>query len=112
MVERRVCSFCGNEIEPGTGKMYVKVDGTTYNFCKNKCEKNLIDLKRIPRRTRWTQAYGREKSAKMSTKEKKVSKKSKGKAVKKGTVKKKKTLKAKPRSKEEGKEKTEKKPEK
>ncbi|MCK5342091.1 MAG: 50S ribosomal protein L24e, partial [Candidatus Heimdallarchaeota archaeon] len=21
MVERRTCSFCGNEIEPGTGKM-------------------------------------------------------------------------------------------
>jgi large subunit ribosomal protein L24e len=69
MVERRVCSFCGNEIEPGTGKMYVKIDGTIYNFCKNKCHKNLIDLKRVPRRTKWTQPYMREKSSKTSTNE-------------------------------------------
>lgn len=100
MVERRVCSFCGNEIEPGTGKMYVKVDGTTYNFCKNKCHKNLIDLKRVPRRTKWTQAYGREKSAKTSVKDKKVSKKKKGKPEKKGPIKKKKALKAKPKGKD------------
>ena len=25
MVERRTCSFCGNEIEPGTGKIYAKI---------------------------------------------------------------------------------------
>jgi large subunit ribosomal protein L24e len=75
MVERRVCSFCGNEIEPGTGKMYVKIDGTIYNFCKNKCHKNLIDLKRVPRRTKWTQPYMREKSSKTSTKGKKTPKK-------------------------------------
>lgn len=81
-MERRVCSFCGNEIEPGTGKIYVKVDGTVFNFCKNKCFKNLIELKRIPRRTRWTQPYLREKSTKMSAKEKKVSKRRKGKSTK------------------------------
>jgi large subunit ribosomal protein L24e len=79
MVERRVCSFCGNEIEPGTGKMYIKIDGSTFNFCGNKCQKNLIVLKRVPRRVRWTQPYMREKSAKMSTKGKKASKKRKGK---------------------------------
>ena len=28
MVERRKCSFCGNEIEPGTGKIYAKKDGS------------------------------------------------------------------------------------
>jgi large subunit ribosomal protein L24e len=75
MVERRVCSFCGNEIEPGTGKMYVKIDGTIYNFCKNKCHKNLIDLKRVPRRTKWTQPYMREKSSKTPIKDKKAPKK-------------------------------------
>lgn len=74
MVERRVCSFCGNEIEPGTGKMYVKIDGTIYNFCKNKCHKNLIKLRRIPRRTGWTQPHMREKSSK-TTGKKKASKK-------------------------------------
>jgi large subunit ribosomal protein L24e len=54
MVERRKCSFCGNEIEPGTGKIYAKKDGTVFNFCKNKCQKNMIDLKRVPRRVRWS----------------------------------------------------------
>jgi large subunit ribosomal protein L24e len=72
MVERRVCSFCGNEIEPGTGKMYVKIDGTIYNFCKNKCHKNLIELRRIPRRTGWTQPHMREKSSQMAGKGKKA----------------------------------------
>ena len=75
MVERRVCSFCGNEIEPGTGKMYVKIDGTVYNFCKNKCHKNLIELHRIPRRTGWTQPHMREKSSKTKGKPKTASKK-------------------------------------
>ncbi len=78
MVERRVCSFCGNEIEPGTGKIYIKTDGTVFNFCGHKCHKNLIVLKRVPRRIRWTQPYMRERAAKMSTKGKKVSKKKKG----------------------------------
>lgn len=95
MVERRVCSFCGNEIEPGTGKIYVKIDGTIFNFCRNKCHKNLIELKRIPRRTRWTQSYVREKSTKTSAKETKVSKSKKGKLVKGETGKRKKVLKIK-----------------
>jgi large subunit ribosomal protein L24e len=72
MVERRVCSFCGNEIEPGTGKMYVKIDGTVYNFCKNKCHKNLVELHRVPRRTGWTQPHIREKSSKAPGKKKKT----------------------------------------
>jgi len=31
MVERRTCSFCGNEIEPGTGKIFAKKDGTVFH---------------------------------------------------------------------------------
>ncbi|MCJ7517954.1 MAG: 50S ribosomal protein L24e [Methanomassiliicoccales archaeon] len=59
MVERKVCSFCGNEIEPGTGRMYVKKDGSVYSFCTHKCYKNMIHLRRVPRRTLWTrQARG------------------------------------------------------
>jgi large subunit ribosomal protein L24e len=54
MVERRTCSFCGNEIEPGTGKLFVKKDGTVFNFCKSKCQINMLDLKRIPRRVLWS----------------------------------------------------------
>jgi large subunit ribosomal protein L24e len=59
MVERRTCSFCGNEIEPGTGKLFVKKDGTVFNFCKNKCQKNMLDLGRVPRRVRWSKYYAK-----------------------------------------------------
>jgi large subunit ribosomal protein L24e len=65
MVERRVCTFCGSEIEPGTGRMYIKKDGTVSNFCTSKCFKNLIQLGRIPRRTTWTRYYAREKQIRM-----------------------------------------------
>ena len=59
MVERRICSFCGTEIEPGTGKIFVRKDGTVLNFCKNKCQKNLLKLNRIPRRVRWSKHYSK-----------------------------------------------------
>ena len=54
MVDKRTCSFCGQDIEPGTGKMYVKKDGTKYHFCSLKCQKNLVNLKRVNRNVRWT----------------------------------------------------------
>jgi len=65
MVELKVCSFCGSEIEPGTGTMFVKKDGTVYLFCTNKCSKNMIDMSRVPRRVTWTRAYAREKEVRM-----------------------------------------------
>lgn len=65
MVERRVCTFCGDEIEPGTGRMYIKKDGIVYNFCSSKCFKNLVELGRVPRRTTWTRYYAREKQVRM-----------------------------------------------
>ncbi len=65
MVERRVCTFCGNEIEPGTGRMYVKKDGVTYQFCTSKCYKNMVELKRVPRRTTWTSWHAREKQVRL-----------------------------------------------
>jgi large subunit ribosomal protein L24e len=63
MVEKRNCSFCGDAIEPGTGKMYVKKDGSVFNFCSNKCKKNNINLGRVSRRTRWTVRYGELKAS-------------------------------------------------
>ncbi|MEM5782605.1 MAG: 50S ribosomal protein L24e, partial [Candidatus Aenigmatarchaeota archaeon] len=36
------CSFCGNEIEKGTGTMFVKNDGKIFFFCSSKCEKNML----------------------------------------------------------------------
>ncbi len=65
MVERRVCTFCGSEIEPGTGRMYVKKDGVVYNFCTSKCFKNMVLLGRVPRRTTWTRYFEREKEIRM-----------------------------------------------
>lgn len=47
------CSFCNTEIKSGTGKMYVKKDGTVLWFDTNKCEKNMIKLGRIPRKVEW-----------------------------------------------------------
>ena len=83
MVEKRNCSFCGEPIEPGTGKIYIKKDGTVYNFCTNKCKKNRIDIGRVPRRTKWTVRYNelkasslsREKAAKETTEAEKPAKK-------------------------------------
>ncbi len=49
------CSFCGNEIEKGTGKMFVKNDGKLFYFCSSKCEKNLFKLNRTPRNMKWTE---------------------------------------------------------
>jgi len=53
-VEIKRCSFCDGEIEPGTGKMFVKRDGSLLYFCSSKCEKNMLKLGRNPRRIRWT----------------------------------------------------------
>ena len=62
MPETRQCVFCGVKIEPGTGKIYVKTDGKTFIFCGNKCQKNMIVLRRKDRETRWTDKYAQEKA--------------------------------------------------
>ena len=49
------CSFCGKDIEKGTGTMFVKNDGKLFYFCSSKCEKNLFKLNRIPRTVKWTE---------------------------------------------------------
>lgn len=55
MLDTRICSFCGETIEPGSGKMFVRRDGTIYYFCTTKCQNN-YELGRAPRRVRWTAA--------------------------------------------------------
>jgi large subunit ribosomal protein L24e len=55
----RTCTFCGNDIEPGTGKMFIRKDGTIYFFCSSKCQKNMLKLGRIGRKVRWTRRYVR-----------------------------------------------------
>ncbi|MGC8584670.1 MAG: 50S ribosomal protein L24e [Thermoplasmata archaeon] len=61
MPVKRYCSFCGKEIEPGTGKIYIKRDGTILHFCSSKCEKNMLKLRRVPKYVTWTKAYAEEK---------------------------------------------------
>ena len=50
----KTCKFCGAEIEPGKGWMYVLADGTIWYFCSSKCAKNMLHLGRKPERARWT----------------------------------------------------------
>ncbi|HID09198.1 TPA: 50S ribosomal protein L24 [Candidatus Micrarchaeota archaeon] len=50
------CSFCGGEIEPGTGIMLVLNDGKVLYFCSHKCLAN-YRLGRNPRKVKWTEAY-------------------------------------------------------
>ena len=51
------CSFCGRTVAKGTGTMNVKNDGTVRWFCSAKCKKNAIDLKRDPRKFKWTKKF-------------------------------------------------------
>lgn len=59
MVEQRVCSFCGNPIEPGTGLMFVKKDGSVYHFDRFRCKASLLTKGRLARRFKWTRHYPR-----------------------------------------------------
>lgn len=47
----------------GTGKIYVKKEGSTSFFCSKKCEKNSLKLRRNPRNTVWTMFHAKEKEA-------------------------------------------------
>ena len=57
MVVKRQCSFCANEIEPGTGTMFVKRDGTVFHFCSSSCRKQQLHLGRVGHRHKWTRAH-------------------------------------------------------
>ncbi|MBS71751.1 MAG: 50S ribosomal protein L24e [Thermoplasmata archaeon] len=57
MPERRVCNFSGEEIEPGTGTMFVRKDGTVLWFKSSKARKNMVNLKRNSRKVKWTRHY-------------------------------------------------------
>ena len=57
MVVHRTCSFCAGEIEPGTGQLFVKRDGSLYAFCSSSCRKQQMGLGRVGHRLRWTQAH-------------------------------------------------------
>jgi len=50
------CTFCGDTIRKGTGKMFVKTEGRILYFCSSKCEKNMLKLKRTARKLKWAKA--------------------------------------------------------
>ncbi|MEM2908092.1 MAG: 50S ribosomal protein L24e [Candidatus Hadarchaeales archaeon] len=60
MPAARKCSFCGGRVEPGTGLMFVKRDGTILFFCSSKCERN-HRLGRRPHKVRWTEHFRKAK---------------------------------------------------
>ena len=66
-METRYCSFCGKKIEYGTGKMFVRKDGTILYFDTSKCEKNYLKLGREPRKVRWTAEAREEKAQRTKT---------------------------------------------
>lgn len=69
MIAMDRCSFCGEEIEPGTGTMLVLGDGKTMYFCSHKCLSN-YRLGKNPRKVRWTKAYREAKAERQKAKSK------------------------------------------
>ncbi|MFC7007815.1 50S ribosomal protein L24e [Halalkalicoccus salilacus] len=69
MVETRTCDYSGEEIEPGTGIMYVRTDGTVLHFVDSKAEKNYF-LGREARDLEWTAAGREEKAGRARAQEK------------------------------------------
>ncbi len=61
------CSFCGKQIERGTGKIVVAKDGTAKHLCSMKCEKNSMKMGRISAKTKWTNDYHRAKVTRIKT---------------------------------------------
>jgi len=55
MVRIYECTFCGKEIEPGTGTMQVTRD-SVLRFDKKKCKRS-YEMKRDPRKYKWTTKY-------------------------------------------------------
>ncbi|MCS7110904.1 MAG: 50S ribosomal protein L24e [Ignisphaera sp.] len=56
MVSKRTCDYCGSSVEPGSGVMFVRNDGTIIWFCSSKCLKN-FRLRRDPKKQPWTKLY-------------------------------------------------------
>lgn len=51
-----ICTFCGDELVKGRGKMFVKASGQILYFCNSKCQKN-FKMKRDGKKVTWTKKY-------------------------------------------------------
>lgn len=60
MPKVHTCSFCGRQIEPGSGLTYVLRSGAILHFCSSKCFKS-FRLHRDPKKTPWSAYYVRAK---------------------------------------------------
>jgi len=54
MVVDRFCSFCKRKISPGSGYMFATNSGNVLFFCSSKCRKNMLKLKRNPKKYKWS----------------------------------------------------------
>lgn len=59
MPRTQKCSYCGKDIEPGCGMLFVQRTGSVLYFCSNKCKKSQLVLKRDPKKLKWTDRYER-----------------------------------------------------
>ena len=50
------CSFCGEEVHTGRGKMFVRNSGQVFHFCGSKCQKN-YKLGRDGKKAVWTKRH-------------------------------------------------------
>ena len=66
MSQPRVCAFSGDDIEPGTGLMYVKRNGEVLYYKSRKCLREHQGLGRVNRYVKWTKAAREAKAARSS----------------------------------------------
>ena len=56
-------SYCGKQLGPRAGKLFIRKDGAVFYFCSSKCQGN-YKLGRLSRRVAWTaagrKAHGKE----------------------------------------------------
>ena len=50
------CSFCGEPVVTGRGKLFIRNDGRTFYFCTSKCHNN-FRLGRDGKAVRWTKTW-------------------------------------------------------
>ena len=56
------CSFCGETLKTGTGKMFVTNANRIYYWCSKKCERNW-EMKRNPKKVKWTDTHRNKKAS-------------------------------------------------
>ncbi|MCS6768713.1 MAG: 50S ribosomal protein L24e [Candidatus Nitrosocaldus sp.] len=56
-ISTKSCSFCGEAIRLGDGRVLVRNDGSMLYFCSSKCWKNMLVLRRDARMLKWTKRH-------------------------------------------------------